>query len=153
MNRKILELSDRKLKKIARDKRNIVYKYGEREALPAAEIVPLDNVRDKVKRLYTDYCRERKIYIDQKRAITHEIWVSIKEKLLMETEWKQFDHTHPLIVDRILHPSTTPKDIKAIIFMIWLKAQPNADMEILKQYIFNEFSMTLEEYEKQKCNQ
>uniref|UniRef100_A0A6C0BR74 Uncharacterized protein n=1 Tax=viral metagenome TaxID=1070528 RepID=A0A6C0BR74_9ZZZZ len=146
MNRKIVELDEAKLKKLAEDKKNIVYRFGERERLPADQIVPLPQVRDKIIRLYQEYCAARKTYIDQKRMITRQRWERIRYELLQKPEWKRFDYTHPLIVDRVLHPETTPKEIKALMFMIWWKSQ-SGDLETFKEYIFREFKMTPEQYE------
>jgi len=151
MNRKIVELTDNNLAKLAEDKRNIVYRFGDRDRLPDDEVVPVEQVRDNILQLYKEYCQERMLYIDSKRAVTRPRWEAIKKKLLAKPKWQRFDHTHPLIVDRVLHLETGPKEIKALMFMIFLK-ENGGDLETLKEYIFREFSMTKEEYDKKFGN-
>lgn len=137
--REVRQLSEPELRRLADDKSNVVYHFKDRERLPQSEIVPLDEVKSKVLRLYAEYQAERKRFIDAKQAILRPDWERIVQTLKNKPEWQRFDYTHPLIVDRILHPETTRKEIKALLFMIWWKER-DGDMETFKEYIFKEFS-------------
>lgn len=137
--REVRQLSEAELRNLADDQKNVVYHFKERERLPQSEILPLDEVKSKVLRLYAEYEAERKVYIDAKRAIRRSDWERIVRKLKNKPEWQRFDYTHPLIVDRILNPETTRKEIKALLFMIWWK-EKDGDLETFKEYIFKEFA-------------
>lgn len=153
--KKFVPLSDAKLEELAQDPRNLVYKFKEREKLPDSEVVPVDEVDAKIDNLYALYCQYRKMFIDKKVHVTKKRWTAIKTKILQVPEWKKFDHTHPLIVDRVLHPATTGKEIKALKFMIFLKQKQQTGeitdgVEALHEYVLKTFGQTPEEYEESK---
>jgi len=147
----IIPLSDAKLEELAKDPQNLVYRFKEREQLPEAEVVPLDNVDDKIDRLYALYCAYRKRVIDKKVPMTKKRWNAIKTRILQTPEWKQFDHTHPLIFDRVMHPETTSKEIQVLKFMIFLKKKQKAGeitdgLEVLHDHVLETFGQAPEAY-------
>lgn len=154
-NKKMMSLSEDHLKELAKDPKNLVYHFKDREKLPAEEVVPLNRMKGKIERLYALYCAERKKFIDKNRPVTKKRWNCIKTKILQVEEWKQLDHTHPLIVDRILNPETTEKEIEALQFMVFLKGKQEENeitdgLETFHDYLIKEFSLTKEQYADQK---
>ena len=78
----IQELTYNDLERLAEDKRNIVMRFGEREKLPEHERVPIDQVLDKINRLYNEYHQLRQRH----RPITKQKWYHIKKKILQNPE-------------------------------------------------------------------
>jgi len=156
--RKYEKFTDEHLNTLSQDPQNLVYRYNSRDELPEEEIVPVEEVLSKVKRLYAEYCAKRNVYIQQNKAVKKKDWLRMKEELLCDPEWKRFDYTHPLIFDRVISPDTTEKEIKHIVFLIILKMRTNAGNRTPQQaqeeaikYLTEQFSMSKEEWnEKNK---
>lgn len=150
---KYRNLSDAHLDELSKDPRNLVYKYVDREPLPDSEIVPVDDVKDKITRLYSELTSFRQRFIDRGVPIQQRHWKRIVARINKNEEWARFSFTHPLIFDRIVHPETTEKEITALMFMMFLYARrdtvPNGK-EVLAEYLMTNFSMTPAEWEQQK---
>jgi hypothetical protein len=149
----MVDMNNEKLTELARDPANLVYRWGDREALPENEILSLDVVRDKVNRLFVIYTELRMRFINKRICIKQKQWNYIKKVIEKDPEWQSFSYTHSLIFDRVIHPETTEKEIKALMYMIFLKAQEKTGdvingQEVLKQYLWDQFSMTPGEWEK-----
>ena len=144
--------SEQDLAAIATDPDNLVYQYKGKDRLPESDIVALVDVKDKVQRLYGTYSDLRRRCIAKKRTLTHPIYMAIKRRLLQDPEWKALDATHPLIFDRIVHPKTTQKEIDVLLVMISLKTARDtpAGAEQFRQHVLDQFSISPEEYERQK---
>ena len=152
---KRMMLNTDQLTELAKDPQNIVYHFKDRAPLPQSEVVPIHEVRDKITRLYTRYKMERRLFIERKKIIKRKQWNYIKAKILKDPEWARFNVTHPIILDRVLHPETTDREIKTLMFMIFLREKQDAGeitdgLESLKEYVFSEFAVSKEEHEAQQ---
>jgi len=149
------KISDEKLKVLAKDPKNLVYHWKDREKLSENEIVPLAEVKDKVARLYALFTELRQAFVKKNISIRRKQWDYIKSKIKSDPEWKRFSFTHPLIYDRIVNPETTEKEVQAIMFMINLREKQNTGSisdgkERLAKHVMDQFSMTPEEWERVK---
>ena len=144
--------SEQELATIAADPNNLVYQYKGKDRLPESDRVALVDVKDKVQRLYGVYSELRQRFIAKKGMVTQPIYMAIKRRLLQDPEWKALDTTHPLIFDRIVHPETTQKEIDVLLVMISLKTTRDtpAGAEQFRQHVLEQFSISPEEYERQK---
>ena len=140
------KLSDEKLRSLAEDPTNIVYRY-EDGAIPL-RVLSLPEVKDNIQRLW-----ERFKDLKAGRTISQKQCRRIRTKL--ETEgWASFSATHPLIFDRVVDPKTGEPEIKALLYMIFLKdlqaqgAIANGP-ERLQQYILDTFAVSEETYRAQ----
>jgi hypothetical protein len=154
-NKQQVQLTDEALDELAKNPNNIVYKWVDSQPLPETEIVPLEEVKSKITRLYEQYTVERQSFITKRIPIDKKRWEYIKSKILKNIEWKRFEFTHPLIFNRILHPETTEEDIKALHFMLFLKEQEkNGNIQqgkgktMLAQYIMDTFSVTQDKWDE-----
>lgn len=145
-------LSQDQLKDLSKDPKNIVVHFKEREKLKDSEIVPVDQVTEKIKNLYAFLTELRNGYISKNQQITKKRWNIIKKKILAQEEWKNFDYTHPLIFDRIVNPETTRKEIDALLKMTEMKQKNDTEdgMKNFHDYILKTFSITKEQYQEQK---
>ena len=84
-----IHLTDAQLDVLAEDEKNIVYKWDGPEKLASA--VPIDEVKSKVLRLFSDYQAARNEFIKRKRVIGKTEWARIKKSLLRVKEWRSFD--------------------------------------------------------------
>lgn len=139
MKKQLAQISDKKLEQLAKDPRNIVYKYGDRDPLPKEEIIPCSEVRSKVERLYQRYKDERQAFLDKRLVLNEKRYKYIKRKILQDPEWKRFDYTHPLIFDRVIDPKTTDQEIQSIYFMIDLK-ENGGNAETLRKHIMDTYA-------------
>ncbi|MGB1272127.1 MAG: hypothetical protein ACPG5T_08640, partial [Endozoicomonas sp.] len=142
-----------RLAELSKDPANLVYHYADREPLPEEDIVPVDQVRDKIERLFQVLQEFRRQFSEKGVAMQEKHWKRIKAKIMSNPEWKSFSFTHPLIYDRIVNPETTEKEIEALMFMIFLHSRkdkvPNGK-EVLAEYLLTNFSMTPDEWKEQK---
>ena len=145
-------LTEKQLEKLSKDPKNVVYKWGERDRLPNEEVVCLDEVASKITRLYDAYCDFRQQFVQRRVPIRNHHYRRIQARLLQDEEWARFNHTHPLIFDRIVHPETTQKEIDALLFMVRLKQQNDTPegYQQLGKHIMQQFAMTPEEWEQKK---
>lgn len=135
---KLVELNEEKLAALASDPQNIVYHWGSRERLHDDDIVPLDEVRDKILRFHS---------LCQKLKSDHKIKTVGKLKKLanLNAEWVQFERTHPVTYDRIVNLETTDKEIQALMYMIDLKSRESLGditngRDMLQQYLVKQFA-------------
>ena len=152
----IVKLTPERLEELSRDPRNLVYRHGDRERLAPEQVVPTDIVLDRINRLFALVEDHRRRFRERKLPITELRWKYIKQEALKVPEWKAFSDTHPTTFDRVMHPKTTPKEIEALRFMIFLfdkekrgEIPAGKGKEVLQTYILKTFSTTKAEYKRQ----
>ena len=123
LKKRLEKFSQAQLEKLTENDKNVVYEYKERKPLPKAQIVPLQLVHDKVKRLRHLYLQERAM--TQGTEFNYHENNLVKNKLRLTNEWKRFDYTHPLIFDLVTGLNTTDEDMQLLVDMIRLKFNPN----------------------------
>jgi hypothetical protein len=140
----ISQIQDDKLKQLAEDPDNIVYRY---EDLPVpATIMPLSEVKQLIQELWKEFKM-----IKGSTTLTLRAARKIRHQLSTKSKWSSFSKTHPLIFDRIIDHQTGEKEIEALLYMIFLRElqdngaiQNGADQ--LQAYIVKQFAMTADEY-------
>ena len=151
------DLTEEHLEELAKDPKNVVYHWKDQHArLSPDDVVSIDVVRDRVKRLFELYSELRKTMLSRRDHIGEREWKNIHHRILQDAEWKRFSETHPLIFDRVVHPETTEKEVKAVLFMIFLKEQERLGkcdnpQEVLSEYIVGKFAISQEEWDRQSA--
>lgn len=119
LNARIQKMTDEKIQKLAKDPTNIVYDYKRPDPLPPSDVVPLDEVKGKVQRLYSEYLKLRRQIPPV--AITHHQNETFKLQLLRNQEWALFSETHPNMFDMIVHPNVNQNRINMLYRLIEMK--------------------------------
>jgi len=144
----IKKIADEKLQELADDPANIVYKYEDGDA--PATVMPLPEVKTNILQLWDDFKKMK-----GGRKLSYSEVRKVRRKLEKSNEkWKSFSKTHPLIFDRVVDHRTGEAEIKALLYMIFLKDMQNKGQitngaEQLQSYIFDTFAMSEEEYRAQ----
>ena len=138
-------LTDEKVKLLAEDPRNKVYRYVSRDPLP--EPVPLDTVEQLIKNCWTRFSELRVEALSRNPVMTEQAFVRIRKT--MQQEFKTFSNTHPLIFDRIVNPESTPDHIDTLIYMVHLRRQDptNEGRAKLAKHVVDKFAVSREEWE------
>jgi hypothetical protein len=149
---KFSRIGEDKLEELAEDPNNIIYKYADREPLAPADVVPIETVRECIKKLWEEIQLVR-LKINRNESTTLQqkklVWW-LKTKSPNAKQWGSFYTTHPLIFDRCVALDTTEKEIEALYYMIELKCKNNTvqGRNKFQEYILNTFSMSKKESEK-----
>lgn len=137
----MMEEEEERLKLLAQDPKNKVLYYAPREKLADSEIVPLDQVQDKIQRLFAEYKQKK----GKQGLIKKKAWYKIRVALLENPEWKEFDRTHPTIVDQVLAPNVSKKEIDTLLIMIEMKKSGKSIAEF-EQIVIDKFAMPKKEF-------
>jgi hypothetical protein len=144
----IEQIANEKLDQLAKNPNNIVYRYVDQEA-PSA-IMPLSEVKDHILQLWGEFKQ-----LKQNKELTYPQVRKLQKKIcLQNTKWANFSKSHPLIFDRIVDHRTGEAEIKALLYMLFLKDMENKGtiqdgQQRLQSYIMDSFSMPEEEYRAQ----
>jgi hypothetical protein len=150
----IKEFSENKINSLAENPDNIVYKYVDREPLKPQDILQLETVQDYIKELWLEVQMVRtdklKCTTDLNSLQAKKLVWWLKTKSQHAKRWILFSDTHPLIFDRCVARNTTNEEIKALLYMIYLKKQENNHQiqngqQHLQEYLMNTFAMSEEE--------
>jgi hypothetical protein len=138
-------LTDEKVKLLAEDPRNKVYRYVSRDPLP--EPVPLDTVEQLIKNCWKRFSELRAEALYKNPVMTERAFVRIRNT--MNQEFKTFTNTHPLIFDRIVNPESTQAHIDTLIYMVHLKRKDpsNEGRAQLAKHVVDKFAVSREEWE------
>lgn len=150
------KITDQKLDDLAKDPKNLVYKYKDRDPLPPDQIPALEDVKDRIHQLWGEvmvvrgeklHCEEGPMSSLQERKLKWWLFTKSPNK----AQWTRFSETHPLIFDRCVGRETTEKEILALMYMIFLKKKQQDGAltdgpEQLQEYLWKTFSMEESEY-------
>jgi hypothetical protein len=147
----IKQIEDEKLESLAQDPDNIVYRYTDSDRIQD-NVMPLTDVKDTIMELWNVF----KPYV--KQNLSYPEVRKLRRKLIKKNiKWANFSKSHPLIFDRVVDHRTGEPEIKALLYMIFLKEmnnkkQINNGAEQLRKYIFDTFSMSEKEYRANNVN-
>lgn len=148
-NQRLAELEEKQLDELARDPRNIVYKYKSSPRLPDDQVVPVDVVKQNVRDLYQSITVLRKRYPTATQ-------MQFRKFVLRQTRWKRFESTHPLFFQWVMASDTTQTQIDSVMFMISIhkdfkqgKLDNDLAKQILSSHIVEKYAKTPEEYQKE----
>jgi hypothetical protein len=136
----VKRLHEEKLRELAADPKNIVYRYVDRERLQ--EQVPLEIVEQNIKDLWKVSCQLTETNAAKRRQDVCEI----------SERWLKFSETHPTFFDRIVHPDTTHQQIEAMLMMINMHRRTHGSQEgkqEFEKHLWNAFSVPEDVYKKQ----
>jgi catabolite regulation protein CreA len=144
----IQKIEDEKLQRLADDPNNIVYRFE--DVSVQHQILPLSEVKDNIMELWKEFKEikgEKTLSYSQVRKIR----ITLENK---NKKWKKFSNSHPLIFDRVVDHRTGEEEIKALLYMIFLRSiQDKGEIangaEQLQSYIFDKFSMSESDYRAQ----
>jgi hypothetical protein len=142
----IQKIADQKLQSLANDPNNIVYKYEDGEV--PENVMPLPDVKDNIMALWKRFKE-----VKAGKTLSYRQCRGIRRSLEDEG-WASFSKTHPLIFDRVVDHRTGEPEIKALLYMIFLKSMHDKGdiengQEQLQSYIFEKFAMSEEAYRAQ----
>ena len=148
----IQKIADEKLDRLADDPDNIVYRYTD-QAVPDV-VMPLMEVKDHIVQLWAlfkDTVKGRELTYAQIRQLRRNICRKYPK-------WNKFSASHPLVFDRVVDHRTDEPEIRALLYMIFLKDMQNKGdiqdgAQQLQSYIFDTFATTEAEYRAQNKDQ
>lgn len=144
--------TEEKLQKLSEDPDNIVYHYKDTDALPPDKVLPLNEVRDHI--IALDKVYQAKVEQEESKEIDHIRTRTLRDEVrASDPRWQAFSETHPMIFDRCTTPGTTQKEIKALLYMLFLKKEEQEGrlrngQAHLQKYIMDTFSMPEAEWKK-----
>jgi hypothetical protein len=114
----LTNLSTEELKRLSKQKNNIVLEYKQAKKLKESEIVPIQQVKHKIQRL-------RKIFLSSTSTTTTKVEIlQLRKRLIQKNkEWNNFYQTHPCIFEMVTDQKTTDHTIQKLYDMIKYKEE------------------------------